>query len=65
MLSVFNLLIERKYSREEEYLQVLKTELFVNAIELKKVIFGTMVNEISGSHGGEYEDGCLVGCCAV
>jgi hypothetical protein len=21
--------------------------------------------EISGSHGGEYEDGCLLGCCAV
>jgi hypothetical protein len=21
--------------------------------------------EISGSHGGEYEDDCLVGCCAV
>jgi hypothetical protein len=22
-------------------------------------------SEISGSHGGEYEDGCLLGCCAV
>jgi hypothetical protein len=21
--------------------------------------------EISGSHGGEYEDGCLLGCYAV
>jgi hypothetical protein len=21
--------------------------------------------EISGSHGGEYEDGCLLGCCAA
>jgi hypothetical protein len=21
--------------------------------------------EFSGSHGGEYEDGCLLGCCAV
>jgi uncharacterized protein YkwD len=21
--------------------------------------------EISGSHGGEYEDNCLLGCCAV
>jgi hypothetical protein len=21
--------------------------------------------EISGSHGGEYEDGCLVGFCAM
>jgi hypothetical protein len=21
--------------------------------------------EISGSHGGEYEDGCLLGCCSV
>jgi hypothetical protein len=20
---------------------------------------------ISGSHGGEYEDGCLLGCCAL
>jgi hypothetical protein len=23
------------------------------------------VGEISGSHGGEYEDGCLLGCCAL
>jgi hypothetical protein len=23
------------------------------------------LSEISGSHGGEYKDGCLVGCCAV
>jgi hypothetical protein len=22
-------------------------------------------SRISGSHGGEYEDGCLLGCCAV
>jgi hypothetical protein len=22
-------------------------------------------SEISGSHGGEYEDGCLLGCCVV
>jgi hypothetical protein len=21
--------------------------------------------EISGSHGSEYEDGCLLGCCTV
>jgi hypothetical protein len=21
--------------------------------------------EISGSHGGDYEDGCLLSCCAV
>jgi hypothetical protein len=24
-----------------------------------------MCCEVSGSHGGEYEDGCLLGCCAV
>jgi hypothetical protein len=24
-----------------------------------------MIGEISGSHGGEYEDDCLLGCCAV
>jgi hypothetical protein len=23
------------------------------------------IGEISGSHGGEYEDGCLLGCFAV
>jgi hypothetical protein len=22
-------------------------------------------SEISGFHGGEYEDGCLLGCCAL
>jgi hypothetical protein len=25
----------------------------------------TLRSEISGCHGGEYEDGCLLGCCAV
>jgi hypothetical protein len=25
----------------------------------------TVGSEISGSHGGEYEDGRLLGCCAV
>jgi hypothetical protein len=24
-----------------------------------------LVGEISGSHGNEYEDGCLLGCCNV
>jgi hypothetical protein len=24
-----------------------------------------ILSEISGSHGGEYEDGCLLGCSAV
>jgi hypothetical protein len=24
-----------------------------------------MTSEISGFHGGEYEDDCLLGCCAV
>jgi hypothetical protein len=25
----------------------------------------TTFGEVSGSHGGEYEDGCLLECCAV
>jgi hypothetical protein len=25
----------------------------------------SVLSEISGSHGGEYKDGCLLGCCAV
>jgi hypothetical protein len=24
-----------------------------------------VLSDISGSHGGEYEDDCLLGCCAV
>jgi hypothetical protein len=24
-----------------------------------------LLSEISGSHGGDYEDGCLLGYCAV
>jgi hypothetical protein len=24
-----------------------------------------MLGEISGSHGSEYDDDCLLGCCAV
>jgi hypothetical protein len=26
--------------------------------------FSVTIGEISGSHGGEYEDDCLLGCCA-
>jgi hypothetical protein len=26
---------------------------------------GVMICEILGSHGGEYEDGCILGHCAV
>jgi hypothetical protein len=25
----------------------------------------TLTGEISGSHGSEYDDGCLLGCCAM
>jgi hypothetical protein len=24
-----------------------------------------IAGQISGSHGGEYEDGCLLGCCTM
>jgi hypothetical protein len=24
-----------------------------------------LLGKISGSHGGEYEDGCLLGCCRI
>jgi hypothetical protein len=30
-----------------------------------KEINGEMLSEIFGSHVCEYEDGCLLGCCAV
>jgi hypothetical protein len=39
-------------------------ELFMETgtkIEYKQPFPG----RISGSHGGEHEDGCLLGCCAV
>jgi hypothetical protein len=43
-----------------------------NKLCIQQVNTGTMLNEecsligeISGSHSGEYEDGCLLGCCAV
>jgi hypothetical protein len=26
---------------------------------------GNIICEISGSHGGEYEDGCLLCCCTL
>jgi hypothetical protein len=28
-------------------------------------VFATDRNLISGSHGGDYEDDCLLGCCTV
>jgi hypothetical protein len=34
----------------------------MNASELPQ---NFLIDEISGSHGGEYEDGCLLSCCAV
>jgi hypothetical protein len=30
-----------------------------------KYLFTSLQREISGSHGGEYEYGCLLGCCIV
>jgi hypothetical protein len=46
---------------------------FTNAAELKyfrtaarqNYYIHEEVKRISGSHGGEYEDGCLLGCSAV
>jgi hypothetical protein len=35
---------------------------YVGIIDSMDNIF---TEEISGPHGGEYEDGCLLGCCAV
>jgi hypothetical protein len=35
------------------------------AIRLVKTEIKPELSQISGSHGGEYVDGCLVGCCAV
>jgi hypothetical protein len=32
---------------------------------LLPVLVGHLLSDISGSHGGEYEDGCLLDCCAV
>jgi hypothetical protein len=31
----------------------------------KNLVSETLDSEISGSHSGEYKDGCLLGCCAV
>jgi hypothetical protein len=38
--------------------------------ELSQMLFriasdGIVISEVSGSHGGEYEDDCVLGCCAV
>jgi hypothetical protein len=37
-------------------------------VRKRQWLLGTLIwifGEISGSHGGEYEDDCLLGCCAV
>jgi hypothetical protein len=38
---------------------IIKTYIFIS------VLMNLLCVEMSGSHGGEYEDGCLLGCCAV
>jgi hypothetical protein len=38
---------------------------FWNRLLLSNKNADSSLIEISGSHGGEYEDGCLLGCCAV
>jgi hypothetical protein len=43
-----------------------KTPFHIMALVLKLTIIERHAFcEISGSHGGEYEDDCLLGCCAV
>jgi hypothetical protein len=43
------------------YLQYSGIELCLKAIESNPY----RLADISGSYSGEYEDGCLLGCCAV
>jgi hypothetical protein len=38
------------------------TQISEGSIKIKMSVFWV---EISGSHGGEYEDDCLLGCFAV
>jgi hypothetical protein len=40
-----------------------ETKLHVTLSKFKSII--DQLSEISGSHGGKYEDGCFLGCCAV
>jgi hypothetical protein len=37
----------------------------VVVLRLELKVINYVLSEISGSHGGEYEDGYLPGCCAV
>jgi hypothetical protein len=58
-----------KYSvRVQIYLILTKQENLICNSCLKvseNTAMEKVFSEISGSHGGEYEDGCLLGCCAV
>jgi hypothetical protein len=41
-------------------------KLHVKLVKKKYLkLLGRLNARISGSHGGEYEDGCLLGCSAV
>jgi hypothetical protein len=44
---------------------VIQAISFVKRSALISTVDNKIVVEISGSHGGEYEDDCLLGCCAV
>jgi hypothetical protein len=33
--------------------------------DVRALSYNNYLNEISGSHSSEYEDGCLLGCCIM
>jgi hypothetical protein len=52
----------REYYKEQELERSKQVAKHTTELQTYKV---TTWSEISGSHGSEYEDGCLLGCCAV
>jgi hypothetical protein len=56
MKKILELIFEELGLAEEEK----RNTYFKHQHKLQEIHF-----EISGSHSSEYEDGCLLGCCAV
>jgi hypothetical protein len=44
------------------HIYVILSTIFIHTVFLINYV---LIGENSGSHGDEYEDGCLLGCCAM
>jgi hypothetical protein len=52
------------FPKQHEPVDICNGEVFFFILRYNLILIYYLF-EISGSHGGEYDDGCLLGCCVV